>query len=269
MSRLLAVLSAFVLTAAAEAAPLPHAAGAPAGPGPGCGGAFTAARGDTLYSIARRCETTVTELAQENRLGQPPQLAAGQQLAIPGFAEREGPKPPEAGPPPAHDLLPPRPERRPDRAGPPPPPRPPLPPLPPAPREAGEVYHFQTGDTLYSLARWARTSLAALRAANPDVDPRDIEAGDPIRLPPGAARPELLRARERGGTAMTVVPSPPPEVARPPRPPEIRRGLPRPPMPRMAPPRRDDDDADKPKPDDEETPGGMDDGGPEPDGMWF
>src|SRR5690349_1713990 len=107
MSRLIAVLSALFLTAAAEAAPLPHAAGAPAGPGPGCGGGFTAARGDTLYSIARRCQTSVAELMQENRLGRPPQLAAGQALDIPGFAEREGPKPRAAGPPPAHDLLPP------------------------------------------------------------------------------------------------------------------------------------------------------------------
>src|SRR4051812_34271148 len=99
MSRLLAVLSAFVLTAAAEAAPLPHAAGAPAGPGPGCGGSFTAARGDTLYSIARRCETSVTELAQENRLGHPPRLAAGQQLDIPGFSNRDSLVPPDVDAP--------------------------------------------------------------------------------------------------------------------------------------------------------------------------
>src|SRR3954466_5423619 len=101
MSRAFALLSAFFLPAAAEAAPLPHAAGAPAGPGPGCGGSFTAARGDTLYSIARRGETSVAELVQENRLGRPTALAAGQALAIPGFAARERPKPPEAGPPPA------------------------------------------------------------------------------------------------------------------------------------------------------------------------
>src|SRR5437868_7539822 len=105
MSRSLAAIFAFLLTAAADGPPLPHAAGVPAGPGPGCGGSFTAARGDTLYSIARRCETSVAGLVQENRLGRPPQLAAGQELDIPGFAARERPKPPEAGPPPARDLL--------------------------------------------------------------------------------------------------------------------------------------------------------------------
>jgi LysM repeat protein len=248
MSRLIAVLFALSLTAAAQAAPLPHASGRPDGPGPGCGGGFTAARGDTLYSIARRCETTVTELMQENRLGHPPQLAAGQQLDIPGFSRRDSLVPPDV-------EAPSRPRQ--DRD-------PPMRVMPP-PREAAEIYHFQAGDTLFSLARWARVSLAALRAANPDVDPRDIEAGDPIRLPNGAARPELLRARERGGAAVRP-------VAQLPVMPMVRPEAPRPPVAHPA-PRPRDDDADKPKPDDDEdeddgpTPGGMDDGRPAPDGM--
>ena len=240
MSRPLALLFAFFLIAAADSGPLPHASGRPDGPGPGCGGGFTAARGDTLWSIARRCESSVAELMQENRLGRPPVLETGQRLAIPGFARDE------ASPPPT--LPPPR--ARPDRMVPPAP--------PPRPRAAEEVYHFQAGDTLYSLARWARTSLAALRAANPDVDPRDIEIGDPIRLPRGAARPEPLRLRERGRSAPAVVPPPPPPppppAARPPRPAAIRP----PPPPEPVKPAGDTD---------EETPGGMDDGAPEPDGM--
>jgi peptidoglycan DL-endopeptidase CwlS len=251
MSRSFALLFAFFLTAAVEATPLPHASGAPAGPGPGCGGGFTAARGDTLYSIARRCETSVTELVQENRLGRPQQLAAGQRLAIPGFENRGSLAPPDVDAPS---------RARPDREGRWVRVRQRVPVAAPPPREAGDIYHFQAGDTLYSLARWARTSLAALRAANPDVDPRDIETGDPIRLPQGAVRPEPLRARERGQAASVAAPDPPlpPRVAPPP-----------PPHARPAPP-PDDDDADKPKPDEDEdgdTPGGMDDGGPEPDGM--
>jgi LysM repeat protein len=255
MSRPFAVLFAFFLTAAAEGGPLPHASGAPAGPGPGCGGGFTAARGDTLYSIARRCETSVAELVQENRLGRPTELAAGQELDIPGFAEREGPKPPEAGPPPPRDLLPPQIRTRPDRGGPPPP--------LPARREAG-VYRFQAGDTLFSLARWARVSLPALLAANRGIDPAGIAAGTPISLPAGAARPEVLRARERGGAMVRP-------AVRLPVLPMVRPEPPRPPRMRPAPP-PEVDEADKPKPDDEDeddgpTPGGMDDGGPEPDGM--
>jgi LysM repeat protein len=252
MSRLIAVLSALFLTAAADGGPLPHAAGAPAGPGPGCGGRFTAASGDTLYSIARRCETSVAELVQENRLGHPPQLAAGQELDIPGFAARERPKPPEAGPRPARDLLPPQIRTRPDRG---------VPPPLPARREAG-VYRFQAGDTLFSLARWARVSLPALLAANRGIDPAGIAAGTPISLPAGAARPEVLRTRERGGAMVRP-------AVRLPVMPMIRPE--RSPLARPVPP-PEDEDADKPKPEDEDeddgpTPGGMDDGGPEPDGM--
>jgi LysM repeat protein len=248
MSRSLAACSALLLIAAANEPPLPHASGAPAGPGPGCGGGFTAARGDTLYSIARRCETSVVELVQENRLGQPPVLAAGQRLGIPGFDGAEAPKPPEAAPPP------PPPARRP------PPPSRPAP--PPPPRAQANIYRFQTGDTLYSLARWARTSLPALLAANPGIDPRDIDAGDPVTLPRGATRPEPMRLRERGRAgplpAAAPMPPPPPRAALPPRPPAARPA---------APP--DEDESDKPKPDDEDgdTPGGMDDGAPQPDGM--
>ncbi|HYD13712.1 MAG TPA: LysM domain-containing protein [Allosphingosinicella sp.] len=253
MSRAVAACLALLTIAAADRGPLPHASGRPDGPGPGCGGGFIAARGDTLYSIARRCETSVAELVQENRLGRPPVLAAGQALAIPGFARPGPPRVPEAAPPPRR-----LPGVRPPEHRPPPPP-------PPAPRAGGNVYHFQAGDTLYSLARWARTSLAALRTANPDVDPRDIEIGDPIRLPRGAVRPEPLRLRERGRPALLPAAAPP-RPPRPPLPPRPDAAMPppamRPPPPAPAKP-IPEDDAD----DDEVTPGGMDDGSPEPDGM--
>lgn len=239
MSRSLAAIVSLLLIAAADAPPLPHASGRPDGPGPGCGGGFTAARGDTLYSIARRCETSVTELVQENRLGRPPQLAAGQQLDIPGFARgREALVPPDVDQP---SLA----RARPDRE-------------PPLRRAGRNVYYFQRGDTLYSLARWAGTSLPALRAANPGLDPGGIDAGMAVLLPQGAMRPEPMREREHArGPAVTR-----PAVGIP----ELRLR-----------PAADDDEADeagKPKPDDDAdeddgpTPGGMDDGGPEPDGMF-
>ena len=125
--------------------------------------------------------------------------------------------------------------------------RPALPPAQVPPQTAADLYHFQAGDTLYSLARWARTSLAALRAANPGADPRDIEIGEPIRLPRGAARPEPMRLRERGAAPVPAVLPVPPR----PRPSPLLRTRP-PARPEAARPR---------------TPGGMDDGGPEPEGM--
>lgn len=253
MSRPLALLFAFFLIAADDTGPLPHASGTPAGPGRNCGGAYTVARGDTLYSIARRCETSVAWLVRVNELGDPPQLEPGQELEIGIEVENRAGRslsihssPP---PPPPTTAIRPLPRMTPARTS-----RADAPRL--RPRAEDDIYRFQAGDTLYSLARWARTSLAALRAANPDIDPRDIEIGDPIRLPRGAARPEPMRLRERGRPAPTAAasPAPPPPTARPPRPPAVR----------PAPP----PGADKPADDeDRETPGGMDDGGPEPDGM--
>jgi LysM repeat protein len=247
MSRAFALPLAFFLIAAAEAAPLPHASGAPAGPGPGCGGGFTAARGDTLYSIARRCETSVAELVQENDLGRPPQLATGQRLDIPGFSRMGALTPPDIETPVPMRARPDRAEESRDgrwvRAR----------QRVPVRRAERDVYYFQTGDTLFSLARWAGTSLPALRAANPELDPREIDPGMAILLPDGAVRPEPLRARERArGPAVTR-----PAV-------DLRA------MPLRRPALRDDDMEGKPEADDDDevTPGGMDDGGPEPDGMF-
>lgn len=170
MSRsLAAVVLAVFLIAAVDGPPAPA--------GRGCGGNYIVVRGDTLVSVARRCESSVAELAQENGGAR---LEAGQRLIIPGIA------------PPAR----------------------PAPPAPP--REDAGIYRFQAGDTLYSLARWSRVTLRALLGANPGVDPAQIDVGDPIRLPRGAIRPEPMRLRERGPRA-AAPPLPRPPVVAPPR----------------------------------------------------
>jgi LysM repeat protein len=134
-------------------------------PAPGaCGDSYTAARHDTLYSIARRCGFGVGEIARANRID-PTRIAAGQRLILPRGDESRG-----------------------------------------------LVYRFQHGDTLYSLARWARVDLRALLAANPCIDPRQIDPGQAIRLPPGAVPPEPARLRERAA----------PHAAPPPLPPHVR-----------------------------------------------
>ena len=69
---------------------------------------------------------------------------------------------------------------------------------------AAQPYRFARGDTLYSLARWARVSVPALLAANPGVNPHKIEIGDMVRLPAGAALPYATRLRERGPGAAPV-----------------------------------------------------------------
>ena len=148
--------------------PLSLAAGPPApSPAPGgCGGGHVVVRGDTLYSIARRCHSTVVAIAAASRLADPRRIEIGQRLIIPGTGEPQ----PMAAPKP-------EPAREP---------------------AAAFAYRFQPGDTIYSLARWSRTSVGALFAANPGLDPHRIEIGDEIRLPAGAVAPEAGRRREFG-----------------------------------------------------------------------
>jgi LysM repeat protein len=196
-------LFALPLIASASLSAGPPAEGPAAGP---CGGAYTVVRGDTLYSIARRCRTSVDALAAANRLGDPRRIEIGQRLAMSG---PEIPFP-MAKPEPASET------------------------------DAALAYRFQPGDTLYSLARWARVGVGALIAAYPGIDPHKIEIGDDIRLPAGAVSPEPARLREFGngpgpalvrpGRVMVQSVSPPPRAAPPPHP------APPPPRPAPSPP---------------------------------
>jgi LysM repeat protein len=141
------------------------AAGPPEPASGGCGAVHVVVRGDTLYSIARRCHSTVVGIAQASRLADPRRIEIGQQLVIPGA------RAPAAAPEPGKE----------EPAG-----------------SAGLSYRFTPGDTIYSLARWARVSVGALIAANPGIDPHKIEIGDAVRLPAGAVSPDAARLRERG-----------------------------------------------------------------------
>jgi len=134
-----------------------------------CAGSHVVVRGDTLSRIAWRCRSSVAAIARASGIADPDLIRVGQLLSIPGRMAAAEPAP----------------APRPARA---------------APRG----YRIQPSDTLYSLARWSRTSLPALLAANPGIDPRKIEIGDPISLPAGAADPAALRALERGSVAAPV-----------------------------------------------------------------
>jgi LysM repeat protein len=149
------------------------AAGPPAPAPSGCGGSHVVVRGDTLYSIARRCRSSVVAIAQASLLVDPRRIEVGQRLVIPG----------QGAPAPAAE---PRREQ-------------------PAVADAGLTYRFAASDTLYSLARWSRVRVAALIAANPGINPHMIEIGDEIRLPAGAVRPEAMRLRERGPAPVQAV----------------------------------------------------------------
>jgi len=176
-----------------------------------CADGYRVVRGDTLYRLARRCHSSVAAIARASGIRNPDRIKVGQRLHFGmHLAGRRGGTP--------HAAL-----RETRSAG---------------TRTANEplVYRMARADTLFSLARWSRTSLPALLAANPGIDPHKIEIGDPVRLPAGAVAPERARARERGpATAAAPAPAAPRARQRRPEPrsedpapqPERRRETPR------------------------------------------
>ena len=105
---------------------------------------YVVRRGDTLFSIARRFGTTIGAIAQANGLSNPRYIRAGQGLIIPGAY-------PACAPPPA---------------------------VPGA-----TVYIVRPGDTMYSIARRYRTTVAAIARTNGIADPRRIWAGQRLVIP--------------------------------------------------------------------------------------
>jgi LysM repeat protein len=208
------------------------AAGPPAPEPGGCGGSRIVVRGDTLYSIARRCGSSVAAIAQASGLADPRRIEIGQRLIIPG---QDAPEPGKEEP---GETL---------------------------------IYAFQPGDTLFSLARWAHVGVPALIAANPGINPHKVEIGDTVRLPDGAMPPGPARYRERGNgpgpafardqVPIRTSPTPPPravpdrvrERGTAPTPAIVRQHHSPPPSPQAPPPPR------HPKPDseDERAPEGM------------
>jgi hypothetical protein len=95
MSRPLAALLPLLLIAAAR---LPHAQGT-------CGATYEVIRGDTLYSIARLCGSSVHAIAAASGLADPRRIETGQALVIPGWRGPEPEKASEDAAPPPRPAL--------------------------------------------------------------------------------------------------------------------------------------------------------------------
>jgi len=98
--------------------------------------------GDTFYSIARRYNISVDALIAANPNVDPDNLRIGQQICIPGST------PPPSGCP-----------------------------------TGTTPYTIRSGDTFYSLARRFNTTVEAIQAANPGVDPNNLQIGQVICIP--------------------------------------------------------------------------------------
>ena len=108
---------------------------------------YTVTRGDSLWSIAKKNNLTVAELAKANSLGVNAVLQPGRKLLIPGKAAPGAPV----------DLAAP----------------------------AGATYRVRSGDTLASIARKHNVTTAALREAN-GLSADVVRIGQDLRLPAGA-----------------------------------------------------------------------------------
>lgn len=101
--------------------------------------------GDTLYQIALSNKVSLQDLATANPGLDPNNLIAGQEVLIPSG------------------------EIQPD------------PDTPPCP--SGVYWVVAAGDTLYGIAKASGVNLAALEAANPQVNPHNLQIGQEICLP--------------------------------------------------------------------------------------
>ena len=97
--------------------------------------------GDTFFSLARRFNTTIAAIQAANPGVDPNRLQIGQRICIPGA--------PSPGPCPAGSFA----------------------------------YTIRAGDTLYALANRFNTTVNAILALNPGIDPRYLRVGQIICIP--------------------------------------------------------------------------------------
>ncbi len=139
----------------------------------GTAGRYTVRPGDTLSRIARRLGTSVDALAALNGLQDSARIQVGTVLKVPAAAA------PSAAPPATPGATPgagtPAAGTRP--AG-----------------GAGKVYTVKAGDTCYRIARLHATTIDALLAANPGLDPARLRVGQQLRIDPAEPAPRSTPA---------------------------------------------------------------------------
>lgn len=134
------------------------AASAPSAPAATGSSVYTVKAGDTLAKISRRAGTTPEALARLNSIKDPSKLRIGQKIKLPGSnasnagtADAETPKTSASS-------------------------------ASPAQAKSGDTYVVKNGDTFYSIARKHKVSAELLIAANPEIKPSAMRAGQLVRL---------------------------------------------------------------------------------------
>ena len=135
----------------------------------GTAGRYTVRPGDTLSRIARRLGTTVDALAALNGLQDSARIQVGTVLKVPPSAT------PSATPGSTSGAG--TPAAAPRAAG-----------------GAGKLYTVKAGDTCYRIARLNGTTIDALLAANPGLDPARLRVGQQLRIDPAEPAPQRTPA---------------------------------------------------------------------------
>ncbi len=137
--------------------------------------------GDTLARISRKAGTTPEAIARLNGIKDPSKLRIGQKLKLPG-SPAANTRTAEAAP---------------------------------APTNHGDTYVVRDGDTFYSIARKHKVSAESLIAANPDIKPSAMRAGQLVRLQGKPAAAPVAKASQLPAekpVATTAVSKPAPEI---------------------------------------------------------
>lgn len=116
---------------------------------PATGGTYTVKAGDTLYSIARRYNVTVSQLASVNKITNPSLIRVGQVLSIPGKTTTPSP-----GPAPVQTT-----------------------------------YTVKAGDTLYGIANRYNVTVSQLASTNKITNISLIRVGQVLKIPGKTSTP--------------------------------------------------------------------------------
>jgi LysM repeat protein len=124
---------------------------------------YTVNAGDTFYSVATKFGISVAALEAANPGVSPTSLQIGQQISIPWSANVPVPTPQPQPQPQPQPIPVPNPA-----------------PTLPAPTPSSGTYTISAGDTFTTIAAKLGITVAALEAANPGLNPNDLQIGAKI-----------------------------------------------------------------------------------------
>lgn len=148
-----------------------------------CTDLYTVQAGDTLYAVSQKYNVDVNLLMRANRIRNPYNLKIGTRLCIPGLQEeapaaaplpevpqdvpQDGASSPDTTPVPEQQPGKPQPGGQ----------------QPQRPPQCRLIHVIREGDTLYMIAKEHHVTLEALMAANPSIDPYNMQIGAEICIP--------------------------------------------------------------------------------------